>query len=91
MKKRYDMGGSLQQLLPLLDLAAPGLGTAASTVAGVLQQANAFNKQTTPLKSPTNPFRSYRDGGLIKVGNNEALKININDTITNIPIKYNNK
>jgi len=69
--KRYDMGGSLQQLLPLLDLAAPGLGTAASTVAGVLQQANAFNKQTTPLKSPTNPFRSYRDGGLIKVGNNE--------------------
>jgi len=71
MKKRYDMGGSLQSLLPLLDLAAPGLGTAASTVAGVLQQANAFNKQTTPLKSPTNPFRSYRDGGLIKVGNNE--------------------
>ena len=68
---KYDMGGSLQQLLPLLDLAAPGLGTAASTVAGVLQQANAFNKQTTPLKSPTNPFRSYRDGGLIKVGNNE--------------------
>jgi len=69
--KRYDMGGSLQSLLPLLDLAAPGLGTAASTVAGVLQQANAFNKQTTPLKSPTNPFRSYRAGGLIKVGNNE--------------------
>lgn len=71
MKKRYDMGGSLQSLLPLLDLAAPGLGTAASTVAGVLQQANAFNKQTTPLKSPTNPFRTYRDGGSIKVGNNE--------------------
>lgn len=69
MKKRYDMGGSLQQLLPLLDLAAPGLGTAASTVAGVLQQANAFNKQTTPLKSPTNPFRSYRAGGSLKMHN----------------------
>lgn len=69
MKKRYDMGGSLQQLLPLLDLAAPGLGTAASTVAGVLSQANAFNKQTTPLKSPTNPFRSYRAGGSLKMHN----------------------
>lgn len=69
MKKRYDMGGSLQQLLPLLDLAAPGLGTAASTVAGVLQQANAFNKQTTPLKAPTNPFRSYRAGGQLKMNN----------------------
>lgn len=63
------MGGSLQQLLPLLDLAAPGLGTAASTVAGVLQQANAFNKQTTPLKSPTNPFRSYKLGGKLKEHN----------------------
>lgn len=60
------MGGSLQSLLPLLDLAAPGLGTAASTVAGVLTQANVFNKQTTPLKSPTNPFRAYRDGGDLK-------------------------
>jgi len=68
--KKYDMGGSLQQLLPLLDLAAPGLGTAASTVAGVLQQANAFNKQTTPLKSPTNPFRSYKDGGHISSAHN---------------------
>jgi len=67
--KRYDMGGSLQSLLPLLDLAAPGLGTAASTVAGVLQQANAFNKQTTPLKSPTNPFRSYKLGGKLKEHN----------------------
>lgn len=63
------MGGSLQSLLPLLDLAAPGLGTAASTVAGVLQQANAFNKQTTPLKSPSNPFRSYRAGGSLKMHN----------------------
>lgn len=69
MKKRYDMGGSLQSLLPLLDLAAPGLGTAASTVAGVLQQANAFNKQTTPLKSPTNPFRTYKNGGKLKLNN----------------------
>lgn len=69
MKKRYDMGGSLQQLLPLLDLAAPGLGTAASTVAGVLQQANAFTKQSTPLKSPTNPFRSYKMGGKLKLNN----------------------
>lgn len=67
--KKYNMGGSLQQLLPLLDLAAPGLGTAASTVAGVLQQANAFNKQTTPLKSPTNPFRTYKMGGSLKAYN----------------------
>lgn len=67
--KKYNMGGSLQQLLPLLDLAAPGLGTAASTVAGVLQQANAFNKQTTPLKSPTNPFRTYKMGGSLKTYN----------------------
>lgn len=63
------MGGSLQSLLPLLDLAAPGLGTAASTVAGVLQQANAFTKQSTPLKSPTNPFRTYKNGGKLKMNN----------------------
>lgn len=63
------MGGSLQSLLPLLDLAAPGLGTAASTVAGVLQQANAFTKQSTPLKSPANPFRTYKNGGSLKTNN----------------------
>lgn len=61
--KKYNMGGSLQSLLPLLDLAAPGLGTAASAVAGVLSQANAFTKQSKQLQTPTNPFRSYRDGG----------------------------
>lgn len=74
MRKKYDMGGSLQQLLPLLDLAAPGLGTAASTVAGVLQQANAFNKQSTPLKSPTNPFRTYKNGGSLESGKSSKLK-----------------
>ena len=63
------MGGSLQSLLPLLDLAAPGLGTAASAVAGVLSQANAFTKQSKQLQTPTNPFRSYKMGGKLKLNN----------------------
>lgn len=63
------MGGSLQSLLPLLDLAAPGLGTAASTVAGVLSQANAFTKQSKQLQSPNNPFRTYKFGGKLKEHN----------------------
>ena len=56
------MGGEIQSLLPLLDLAAPGLGTTLSAVVGMIPGKS----QTKALQSPTNPFRTFRKGGKIK-------------------------
>ena len=72
MKKKYTTGGEIQSLLPLLDLAVPGLGTSLSAVVGMIPG----KQQTKKLERPTNPFRTFRDGGIIKVGNN---KFNAND------------
>ncbi len=72
MKKKYNLGGEIQSLLPLLDLAVPGLGTSLSAVVGMIPGKS----QTKKLETPTNPFRTFRDGGIIKVGNN---KFNAND------------
>ena len=72
MKKKLPLGGEIQSLLPLLDLAVPGLGTSLSAVVGMIPG----KRQTKKLESPTNPFRTFRDGGVIKVGNN---KFNAND------------
>lgn len=62
MKKKYNMGGEISSLLPLLDLAAPGLGTALSAVVGMIPG----KQPTKKLETPTNPFRTFRAGGKIK-------------------------
>lgn len=61
-KKKYNMGGEISSLLPLLDLAAPGLGTALSSVISMIPAKS----QTKNLQTPTNPFRSFRRGGKMK-------------------------
>ena len=65
MKKKYNLGGEIQSLLPLLDLAVPGLGTSLSAVVGMIPGKS----QTKKLESPTNPFRTFRKGGLITESN----------------------
>lgn len=56
------MGGEIQSLLPLLDLAVPGVGTTLSAVVGMIPGKS----QTKKLEAPTNPFRTFRAGGKLK-------------------------
>lgn len=63
--KKLPLGGEIQSLLPLLDLAVPGLGTSLSAVVGMIPGKS----QTKKLESPTNPFRTFRKGGLITESN----------------------
>lgn len=63
MKKKMPLGGEINSLLPLLDLAIPGVGTALSAVMPMIA---GMKKQATTLQKPTNPFRTFRKGGSIK-------------------------
>ena len=61
--KKYNLGGEINSLLPLLDLAIPGVGTALSAVMPMIA---GMKKQATTLQKPTNPFRTFRTGGKLK-------------------------
>lgn len=61
--KKYNLGGEINSLLPLLDLAIPGVGTALSAVMPMIA---GMKKQATTLQKPTNPFRTFRKGGSLK-------------------------
>jgi len=61
MKKKLPLGGEISSLLPLLDLAVPGLGTSLSAVVGMIPG----KQPTKKLETPTNPFRTFRKGGAL--------------------------
>jgi hypothetical protein len=62
MKKKLPLGGEISSLLPLLDLAAPGVGSALSAIVSMIPGKS----KTKKLETPTNPFRTFRKGGSIK-------------------------
>jgi len=71
MKKKYNLGGEISSLLPLLDLAIPGLGTSLSAVVGMIPG----KQPTKKLETPTNPFRTFRKGGKLDPGNPKTVKV----------------
>ena len=71
-KKKYNIGGALESLSPLADMALPGLGTALNFASSFIQQG-AIKKEAqegvvsnlTEKTINTNPY-GYALGGLLK-------------------------
>ena len=71
-KKKYNIGGALESLSPLADMALPGLGTALNFASSFIQQG-ALKKEAqegvvsnlTEKTINTNPY-GYALGGLLK-------------------------
>ena len=72
MRKKCELGGALESLSPLADMALPGLGTALSFASSFIQQG-AMKKEAqdqtvsnlTEKTINTNPY-GYALGGLLK-------------------------
>lgn len=72
MRKKYNIGGALESISPLADMALPGLGTALSFASSFIQQG-ALKKEAqdqtvsnlTEKTINTNPY-GYALGGLLK-------------------------
>lgn len=72
MRKKYNIGGALESLSPLADMALPGLGTALNFASSFIQQG-ALKKEAqdqtvsnlTEKTINTNPY-GYALGGLLK-------------------------
>lgn len=72
MRKKYNIGGALESISPLADMALPGLGTALNFASSFIQ-ARAMEKKAnegvvnnlTEKTINTNPY-GYALGGLLK-------------------------